>query len=162
MTDKFEIHRLQPPKFRKSELKFKNPLHRWLTAICQAQESKASLKEIVEMDENPKELYSADQDLAQFVDRYGLVASDQKTPEQYNRWRLERILVAEEPELRHAEGRAEGGAENQIEIALKAFSDAKSDADSPEIEKILEKFGAPKDVIKRARERVKAKRDEKS
>jgi hypothetical protein len=121
------------------------------------------------MDENPKELYSADQDFAQFVDRYGLVASDPKAHEEYNRWRIERILEVEEQEIRrveayangYAKSYAKGVAKTQSKIALKAFSDARSDADLSEIEKTLVKFGVPKDVIKSARERVKAKLDEK-
>jgi hypothetical protein len=59
-------------------------------------------------------------------------------------------LAAEDQEIRRAEAKAEA----QIEIAQKAFSYAKSDADLPEIEKTLEKFGVPKDVINSARELV--------
>jgi predicted transposase/invertase (TIGR01784 family) len=161
ITDRFQIHRLVPPKFRISKPNFKNSLHCWLTAICKAQEGKASLKEIVEMDVNLKKLYSGAQGFAQFVDHYNLVASDPETREQYKRWQTERMVMAAEQEIRRAEHRAEGRAENQIEIALKAFSYAKSAADLPEIEMTLEKFGVPKDVIKSACERVKAKWDEK-
>ncbi|MDR1295802.1 MAG: Rpn family recombination-promoting nuclease/putative transposase, partial [Deltaproteobacteria bacterium] len=77
-SDRLEIHIIQLPLFKAMAPDFKNPLHCWLTAIARARGQGKSLKEVVEMDPVLKEFREADPGFAQFVDRYGIVAS---TPE---------------------------------------------------------------------------------
>ncbi|MDR1050745.1 MAG: Rpn family recombination-promoting nuclease/putative transposase [Deltaproteobacteria bacterium] len=87
-SDRLEIHMIQLPLFKAMAPDFKNPLHCWLTAIARARDQGKSLKEVVEMDTALKEFREADPGFAQFVDRYGIVASTPEMLKAYNDWQI--------------------------------------------------------------------------
>jgi hypothetical protein len=169
-TEKFEIHNLELPRFRKLEPNFKNPLHCWLTAVCRAQEQEKPMKEVVEMDTNLKEYYDVDPGFAQFVDRHGVVAASPEVRKAYRRWQYEQVLAELEAERLKEEGkeegkkegkeegRKEGKEEGKMEIALNAFAQAKQGANPLHIAETLRSFGVPEDIIHTARKQYEAER----
>jgi predicted transposase/invertase (TIGR01784 family) len=178
MSDYFEIHHLQLPRFKKISPDFRNPLHCWLTAIIRAQSCKKPLKEIVDMDNALRAYYEVDPGFAQFVDRHGLVASNPRTRRAYDFWVIEQQLALEEKTTwldqgraegeaegrakGEAEGRAKGEAENSLKIALNAFRKATSETDSRNVAATLKAYGLPVKIIEKARAKVKAEQEGKA
>jgi predicted transposase/invertase (TIGR01784 family) len=185
LTDKLEIHHLILPKFRNIKPDLTKPLHLWLEALCLSIKNEETLEDIVKNNKHLSDFYNTDHGFAQFVDRYGLVASDSETKTKYKRWLMDVYLEAENlrcfGEEKRAEGRAEGvakgraegvakgraegvaegvakgRAEEQMKIALAAFSKAKSDDDYPAIIETLKEFSIEENIIERALDNVKAK-----
>jgi hypothetical protein len=60
------------------------------------------------MDATLKEFREADPGFAQFVDRYGIVASTPEMLKAYNDWRIAQMAWGEEIAWIKAEGKAEG------------------------------------------------------
>jgi predicted transposase/invertase (TIGR01784 family) len=114
-SDRLEIHVIQLPLFKAMTPDFKNPLHCWLTAITRARGQCKSLKEVVEMDPVLKEFREADPGFAQFVDRYGIVASTPEMLKAYNEWQTAQMAWDEEIAWVEAKGKAEGVAETQAQ-----------------------------------------------
>ncbi|MDR1295986.1 MAG: Rpn family recombination-promoting nuclease/putative transposase [Deltaproteobacteria bacterium] len=91
VSDRLEIHMIQLPLFKAMAPDFKNPLHCWLTAITRARGQGKSLNEVVETDPALKEFREADPGFAQFVDRYGIVASTPEMLKAYDDWQIARM-----------------------------------------------------------------------
>jgi hypothetical protein len=165
-SDKLEIHIIQLPLFKAMAPDFKNPLHCWLTAITRARDQGKSLKEVVEMDPALKEFREADPGFAQFVDRYGIVASTPEMLKAYNDWQIAQMAWEEEIawveakgiDKGKAEGIAEGIAKNQLNIALVLFRAVKPGDDSLDAIKTARDYGIPEDIIRAAKGQAEAER----
>jgi predicted transposase/invertase (TIGR01784 family) len=158
-SDRLEIHQLQLPLFNKATVPdFKNPLHCWLTAIGRARGQGKSLMEVVEMDPVLKEFREADPGFAQFVDRYGIVASAPEMLKAYGDWQKAQMAWGEEIAFIEARGEARGIAKNQFDIALALFRGEKPGANLRGAAKMARGLGIPEDIIKAAMEQADAER----
>jgi len=171
-TEKLMIHNLELDKFRE-HIKDKptTKLECWLFAVCASQDENKPLKEVVKMHPELQAFYDEDPGFAQFIDRYGEVASIPEIRKAYRRYEYDQILDALEEERRaeavkkqidegiaegKAKGKAEGKAEVQMEIALKAFNSVKQDKSMSEIIDMLKLFDIPDDIINEAKRRAGA------
>ncbi|MDR1049592.1 MAG: hypothetical protein LBP95_00630, partial [Deltaproteobacteria bacterium] len=108
----------------------------------------------------------ADPGFAQFVDRYGIVASTPEMLKAYDAWQTAQMAWDEEiawVEAKakaegKAEAKAEGIAEIQLNIALALFRAVKPGADSRDAVKTARDFGIPEDIIRAAKGRAEAER----
>jgi hypothetical protein len=110
------------------------------------------------MDPALKEFREADPGFAQFVDRYGIVASTPEMLKAYNDWQIAQTAWGEEIAWVEAKGKAEGIAENQLNIALALFRAVKPGADSRDAVKTARDFGIPEDIIRAAKGQAEAER----
>ncbi|MDR1309249.1 MAG: Rpn family recombination-promoting nuclease/putative transposase [Deltaproteobacteria bacterium] len=154
-SDKLEIHQIQLPLFKTIVPDFNNPLHCWLTAIGRARDQGRSLKGAVEMDQVLKEFCEADLGFAQFVDRYGVVASTPEMLKAYDDWQKAQIAWGEEI----AAIEARGEAKTQFNIALVLFRGKKRGANLRGSIKLLKDFGIQEDIIQAVREQAEAECD---
>ncbi|MDR1870740.1 MAG: hypothetical protein LBS60_02240 [Deltaproteobacteria bacterium] len=80
-------HLLQLPLFKKFPPDdYTNPLRWWLKGITTAHDRKISLRAAVNLDDNLKNFYQADQGFAQFVDRHERVISRPGIMKSYRLW----------------------------------------------------------------------------
>ena len=111
-------------------------------------------KKVVMGNEGLKAFYGRDPGFQQFVDRHGLVAGNPELRQEYEMWRREERILAEEFDRRKAEGVAEGEAKNQAKVARLAFQNALPGEDFSSIAARLTNYGIPADVIQTARAKV--------
>ena len=174
-TDKLQIHNLELSKYRNLILSEPaNALYNWLAALCKAQDSKQSLKEVVNMDAKLKEFYDQDAGFAQFVDRYGIVSATPEIRKAFRRWEYELILDKLEEERLLAErvkeiaegeargeargetrgearGKAEGKTESQMEFALNILRMKGHSTSTAVLDGEMLGFGIPREIIQAAR-----------
>ncbi|MDR1870739.1 MAG: hypothetical protein LBS60_02235 [Deltaproteobacteria bacterium] len=79
-------HFLHLSRFKEFPTDYTNPLHLWLKGISTAQDRKISLRAAVNLDDNLKNFYQADQGFAQFVDRHEQVISRPDIMKSYRLW----------------------------------------------------------------------------
>ena len=124
VTDKFDYHMLEMPKFRHLKLDITNPLHRWLYYLD------SGYKE----PENPiiKEAFQMDQGLYQFALQYQHNVSDPRTLDAYYCYMMECMDELDRIDTAEAKGRAEGHIEGRVEgqaAIIRAMMKAMSIAD---------------------------------
>jgi predicted transposase/invertase (TIGR01784 family) len=107
VTDKFDYHMLEMPKFRKLKPDFTNPLQRWLYYMDYGYKNPESpiVKEVVQMD----------QGLNEFAKQYQRNASDPKTLNAYYGHIMERMDEQNRIKTARIEGRVEGVAKGRAE-----------------------------------------------
>jgi hypothetical protein len=152
--DRLEIHMVKLPLFKAMAPDFKKSPRCWLTAIVRVRGRGKSLREVVGMDPALKEFCEDDPGFAQFVDRYGIVASTPEMLKAYNDWQIAQMAWREEI----AWIKAEGIAETQLNIALVLFCAVKPGDDSRGAIMTARSFGIPEDIIQAAKEQAEAER----
>jgi predicted transposase/invertase (TIGR01784 family) len=113
VTDKFDYHMLEMPKFRKFKPDITDPLHRWLFYLDSGylEPDSPVIKEALQMD----------QGLYQFAQQYQRNVSDPRTLDAYYGYMMECMDEQERIDTAKAEGEAVGESRRNTEIAKNAL-----------------------------------------
>jgi hypothetical protein len=122
-SERFGIHNVELLKFRKIQPDYSNGLHCWLTAICRSQDTKKSLKEVVNMEAALRDYAALNPGFAQFIDRYELASADKETRKMFRKWEHEQALASMERQMVRRQGRVEGLKEGRVKQFKLTLSD---------------------------------------
>jgi predicted transposase/invertase (TIGR01784 family) len=156
LSEKLAMHLLQLPVFEKIKHDYENPLHLWMLAFVLSHKQKKPLNEVVKMNDMLRKFYNIDLGFAQFVDRYGLIASDPQTHKEYLLWLHDLKTQAQEIESLKAEVKAEVEAKVQMKTAMGILKNLSRDGDLSSAIELLVSIDIPEDIIKAAKARFEA------
>jgi predicted transposase/invertase (TIGR01784 family) len=101
-------HNIELPKFRRTEKSMENPLHCWLTALCDARDKVITMKEAVAMNEILQKYADANPGFTQFMQQYELANADRETRTKYDMWMVDTYLDELEKRKIAEDARTEG------------------------------------------------------